>query len=61
MDVPLFDCPGIPEVRFGALLLPREVSLEFLAGFDAQGAELEQFDLRFQQGQWEARRWADRS
>jgi hypothetical protein len=61
MDVPLFDCPGIPEVRFAALLLPRDLSLEFLAGFDAQGAELEQFDLRFQQGQWEARRWADRS
>jgi hypothetical protein len=61
MDVPLFDCDGIPEVRFAALLLPRELSLESLAGFDAQGAELEQFDLRFQQGRWEARHWAEGS
>jgi hypothetical protein len=59
VDVPLFDCPDIPEVRFGALLLPRDLSLETLTGFDAQGAELERFDLRFQQGRWEARRWAD--
>jgi hypothetical protein len=61
LDVPLFDCADIPEVRFAALLLPRDLSLESLAGFDAQGAELEQFDLRFQQGRWEARPWADGS
>ena len=59
MDVPLFDCPGIPEVRFAALLLPRDLSLETLTGFDGQDAELERFDLRFQQGRWEARSWAD--
>ena len=61
LDVPLFDCADLPEVRFAALLLPRDLSLESLAGFDAQGAEVEQFDLRFQQGRWEARHWADGS
>jgi hypothetical protein len=58
MDVPLYDCPEVPEVRFAALLLPRDLSLGSLAGFDAEGAELERFDLRFQQGRWEARHWA---
>jgi hypothetical protein len=55
IEVPLYDCPQVPEVRFAALLLPRDLSLGSLAGFDAKGAELERFDLRFQQGQWEAR------
>jgi hypothetical protein len=59
MDVPLFDCADIPEVRFAALLLPRDLSLESLTGLDEKGAELERFDLRFQQGRWEARHWAD--
>jgi len=59
LDVPLFDCPDVPEVRFAALLLPRDLSLETLTGFDGQDAELERFDLRFQQGRWEARSWAD--
>jgi len=57
-DVPLFDCPDIPEVRFGALLLPRDLPLDSLAGFEAKGAEVERFDLRFQQGRWEARHLA---
>ena len=58
VDVPLFDCPDIPEVRFGALLLPRDISLDSLAGFGAKGAEVERFDLRLQQGRWEARHLA---
>ena len=58
IDVPLYDCPEVPEVRFAALLLPRDLSLGSLAGFDANGAELERFDLRLQQGRWEARQWA---
>ncbi len=58
MDVPLFDWPGIPEVRFAALLLPREVTARTPGRFRRQGAELERFDLRFQQGRWEARHWA---
>lgn len=55
-EVPLYDCPAIPEVRFASTLLPREFALESLAGFGDKGAELERFDLRFQQGRWEARR-----
>jgi hypothetical protein len=54
-NVPLYDCAEIPEVRFAALLLPREEELDSVAGFAAKGPELERFDLRFQQGRWEAR------
>ena len=52
-DVPLYDCPDIPEVRFASLLLPREVTLESVTGFGAGNEELERFDLRFDQGRWE--------
>ena len=52
-NVPLYDCGEIPEVRFAALLLPREELLDSVAGFGAKGPELERFDLRFQQGRWE--------
>ena len=54
-NVPLYECAEIPEVRFAALLLPREDLLDSVAGFGARGRELERFDLRFQQGRWEAR------
>jgi hypothetical protein len=54
-SVPLYDCAEIPEVRFAALLLPREDLLDSVAGFGVKGHELERFDLRFQQGRWEAR------
>jgi hypothetical protein len=53
-DVPMYDCTEIPEVRFAALLLPREELLDSVAGFGVRGRELERFDLRFQQGRWEA-------
>ena len=53
-NVPLYDCAQVPEVRFAALLLPRQELLDSVAGFAAQGPELERFDLRFQQGRWEA-------
>jgi hypothetical protein len=56
-DVPLYDCEGIPEVRFAALLLPRDLALDSVTAFGAKGAELERFDLRFQQGRWEATSW----
>ena len=54
-NVPLYDCAEFPEVRFAALLLPREELLDSVAGFGARGPELERFDLRFQQGRWETR------
>jgi len=53
--VPLYDCAEIPEVRFAALLMRREELLDSVAGFGVKGPELERFDLRFQQGRWEAR------
>jgi hypothetical protein len=56
LDVPLYDCPDIPEVRFASLLLPRDVKLESVAGFGAKDQELERIDLRLYQGQWEERR-----
>ncbi|HEV3293474.1 MAG TPA: hypothetical protein VG123_31230 [Streptosporangiaceae bacterium] len=58
-EVPLYDCPDIPEVRFASLLLPREVALESVAGFGAKDEELERFDLRFYQGRWEERHWRE--
>ena len=53
LDVPLYDCADIPEVRFASLLLPRDVALESVTGFGAKNEELERFDLRFYQGRWE--------
>lgn len=53
VDVPLHDNPDFPEVRFAVLPLPRDAVLDHVAGFGADGRELEQFNLRFQQGQWE--------
>jgi hypothetical protein len=54
-DVPLYDCPDIPEVRFASLLVPRDLPLESVAGFGEKNEELERFDLRFYQGRWEER------
>ncbi len=54
LDVPLYDHPDIPEVRFGLLLLARETVLDSIAGLTGDGAEAERFSLKFQQGQWEA-------
>lgn len=56
LEVPLYDCADIPEVRFASLLLPRDVKLESVAGFGAKNEELERQDLRLYQGQWEERR-----
>ena len=56
VEVPLYDQPDIPEVRFASLLLPRDLVLDAVTGLSADGAELERFSLKFQQGQWESRR-----
>ncbi len=53
LNVPVHECPDIPEVRFAFLLLPRDLPLESVAGYGAEDTELERFDLRFQQGRWE--------
>ncbi len=53
LDVPLYDQPEIPEVRFASLLLPRDLVLDAVAGFGADGKELERLSLKFQQAQWE--------
>ena len=58
IDVPLYDCPDIPEVRFASLLLPRDMILDSVAGYGATNTELERFDLRFYQGRWEERHMA---
>jgi hypothetical protein len=55
VDVPLYDHPEYPEVRFASLPLPRDLVLSSITGFDDHGRELESFSLGFQQGQWEAR------
>lgn len=57
MDVPLYDCPDIPEVRFATVLVPRDLPLTSVTAFGDGDGELERFDLKFQQGQWEARNW----
>jgi hypothetical protein len=56
VDVPLYDCPDVPEVRFGCLLLDRDLQLESAVAYGAEGDELARFDLRLQQGRWEIRR-----
>jgi hypothetical protein len=56
VDVPLYDHPEFPEVRFASLPLARDMILDFITGFDDDGKELERFSLGFQQGQWEGRR-----
>jgi len=55
VDIPLYDHPDIPEVRFASFPLSRDMILDFIAGLSDDGKELERFSLRFQQGQWEAR------
>lgn len=56
LDVPLYDQPDIPEVRFAAMLLPRDLILESVAGLDEDGTEVERFSLKFQQSRWEGYR-----
>ena len=56
LDVPLYDQPDIPGVRFASLLLARDLVLDSCAGFSGDGKELERLSLKLQQGQWESRR-----
>jgi hypothetical protein len=56
LDVPLYGHPDVPGIRFAAMLLPRDVVLDSVAGLGAGGRELERLSLKLQQGQWESRR-----
>lgn len=56
LDVPVYDSGDFPEVRFAALLVPRELRLDFVAGLGDSGAELSRFDLTFHQDFWHRRR-----
>jgi hypothetical protein len=56
LDVPVYDSADFPEVRFAALLVPRELRLAFVAGLGDSGEELSRFDLAFHQQFWHQRR-----
>jgi len=56
LDVPVYDSADFPEVRFAALLVPRELRLDFVAGLGDSGEELSRFDLTFHQQFWQRHR-----
>jgi hypothetical protein len=56
LDVPVYDSADFPEVRFAALLVPRDLRLDFVAGLGDSGEELSRFDLAFHQQFWHQRR-----
>jgi hypothetical protein len=56
LDVPIYDSADFPEVRFAALLVPRDLYLGSVIGFDGNGKELERFDLAFHQRFWHEHR-----
>jgi hypothetical protein len=49
MNVPVYGSADLQEVRFAALLVPRELHLDSVTGFSEGGEELERFDLAFHQ------------
>jgi hypothetical protein len=55
LSVPMYDIEEIPQIRFGCLLLPRDLPLRSITALGGNGQQLEHFSLSFQQGQWEAR------
>jgi hypothetical protein len=55
LDVPVYDSADFPEVRFAALLMPRDLRLNFVAGLGDSGEELSRFDLTFHQSFWHRR------
>jgi hypothetical protein len=56
MNVPLYDSADFPEVRFAALLVPRDLHLDCVTGLGGNGEELERFDLTFHQSFWHRHR-----
>jgi hypothetical protein len=55
LDVPVYDSADFPEVRFAALLVSRELRLDFVAGIGDSGEELSRFYLTFHQQFWHRR------
>jgi hypothetical protein len=43
LNVPVYDSADFPEVRFAALLVPRDLHLDSVIGFSGTGEELERF------------------
>jgi len=56
LNVPVYDSADFPEVRFAALLVPRDLHLDSVMGFSGTGEELERFDLAFNQRFWHRHR-----
>jgi hypothetical protein len=56
LNLPAHDAAEFPEVRFAALLVPRDLRLAAVTGFGADGRPLERFDLAAHQRNWHARR-----
>jgi hypothetical protein len=56
MNVPVYNSADFPEVRFAALLVPRDLHLDAVTGFSDGGEELERFDLTFHQRFWHQHR-----
>jgi hypothetical protein len=52
MNIPVYDADDFREVRFAALLVPRDLRLDSVTGLGKSGEELERFDLRFHQSFW---------
>ena len=52
LEMPLHDSAAFPEVRFGLLLLDRDLHLVHVTAFDGDGRQLDQFDLRVHQQVW---------
>jgi hypothetical protein len=56
LNMPVYDAPDFPEVRFAVLLVPRDLHLAAVTGHGPDGRELERFDLGFHQRFWHEHR-----
>lgn len=55
LTIPLHDSGAFPEVRFGLLLVDRDLRLAHVTAFDSTGQEVDQFDMKFHQHVWHDR------
>jgi hypothetical protein len=56
MNMPVYDSPDFPDVRFAVLLVPRDLRLSAVIGLGPDGRQLERFDRGFHQRFWHDRR-----